>query len=897
MWSAHVAGGIVMERLWQRLVQWIKGRRPTRAGLLHFWHEHGVALLLYAVLSVAVSWPLVRNFTTRLLSDGRDPRHQLWVLWHTREWVLGRQPLFSTQLLYYPVGIPLLLHSAGPVPGIFALPFWGLGPEAAYNGAVLVGLWLTGYCMYLLARGLGFDRGVALFAGIVLVVAPIHLAGLYSHLERIFLGWIPLTLLTWHRALDTGRNAGWAAVTSLVLLLTALSSGYQFVYALLAVGFFLVVAWLAGGRAERRLLLRRVALFLISTLVLVGPFLVVTVKVARNPAFEVETNMQSLYWRPDLLQYFLPATHSLLFRSLTEKAMAPYVKDYPIGLDTAVSLLWTGVILSIVGWVRGPRLARRWLVFTVSGVILSLGPVLRAFGRTSFTEYRLPITLPYAFLTALPGLEFMRITGRFMMPAYVGLAVSAGFGMTWLKQRFPKLGRWVLLLAAVLLLLEGWPKPWPQEVLPPVPAFYQQIAQDKEPYGVFDLPSRSAAGFYTDAASSYQWFQMTHGKGIASGYLSRTYARHPFWASLAASCAPLAPPDVWVNGRPPGDCRAVLRGLARLGYRYVVWHKTFFGGYDDQVAEAEFLRAAFDGQAPLVDDALVRVYQLSTFSGTADLTTTVVLTENWQPIEGEVRWATSPASVIIQSAKEQPALLEITLASVHDPSSKTGESKRGTLLVWVGQDGPVSAEVVVGRTTIVPLLLPQGEQGVTLSLEAGNFRPADYGMPDTRTLSFAIRLLNLWTLDGTTLPSDILVGGEPEREGGEVVGVYGGNWYDFEGAAGVRWASSPADLFLYSRTPRQVELRLLPVYLYAPGSEGGLGAEGAMQVDLEGGEAVQRAVRVRQPLAIPLQLRAGWNRVVLALEAGNFRPRDVQPCSRDERRLSFALGWVDVVLK
>jgi hypothetical protein len=133
-------------------------RLPQRllelAALRRLWGELGIVLLGYLVLSVALTWPLVRNFRTALIGLG-DPQHYLWVLWHYKEAFLGREPLFSTALLYYPQGSSLWTQGMGPLAGWLALPFWLLGPEAAYNGLVLVGFWFTGYCLYLLARGLG----------------------------------------------------------------------------------------------------------------------------------------------------------------------------------------------------------------------------------------------------------------------------------------------------------------------------------------------------------------------------------------------------------------------------------------------------------------------------------------------------------------------------------------------------------------------------------------------------------------------------------------------------------------------------------------------------------------------------------------------------------------------
>ena len=118
---------------------------------------------------------------------------------------------------------------------------------------LLFGFALTGYCMYLLARSLGFERGVSLFAGVVLLAAPIHLSATHSHLSKIFLGLMPLVLLSLRHALNPDRSRWWAAVTAFILLLTILLASEQFIYSLLAMSFFLLAAWVKSDKVERML--------------------------------------------------------------------------------------------------------------------------------------------------------------------------------------------------------------------------------------------------------------------------------------------------------------------------------------------------------------------------------------------------------------------------------------------------------------------------------------------------------------------------------------------------------------------------------------------------------------------------------------------------------------------
>jgi hypothetical protein len=714
-------------------------------------------MLFYAALSIALSWPTARDFTTKITSSGVDARHNLWLFWHTQQVLLGRQSLFDAPLLYYPRGISLLVHGVGPITGLFALPFWAWGPEAAYNGALLVSLWLSAFCTYLLARGLELDRGAAIFAGVLVIAAPMGLAGLNNHVTKVFVGTLPLLLLALQRALDLRRSRWWAAITGLTLLLVLLHNGYQFVFAALAIGFFTLAALLAAPKEQRWLLLLRAVLIAACVLVMVGPLLIAIERAASDPAIIVDVNQDS-FAAPDLIQFFLPPHFSLLFGSFTQQVMKIFSPDTTLNSESAVSLSLIGLALGVLAWAVGGRRAeprwqagRRWAVLTMLCVLFALGPELHAAGHASFTEYDLPIALPYAFLTALPGLDFMRAPGRFMMFGFVVFAISASYGLAWLTQRLPRLRYTIVSVAIALVLLEAWPEPFPQETLPPVPQFYQQIAHDSEQFGVFDLPLKSSGSFswnWTSAyfSSYYQIFQMTHHKGIASGYISRTYGIHPVFADMMDDTVK----QLLIDGQPAAYVD-FQQTLARNNYRYAVLHKTLFSdpeqGDPKNLAESHaLLKAAFGAQPPIVDDDLVTVYQVDPDAEQLDLR----WGQNWSFLDkkAQARWAISPATLDVVAPTARQAILQITPTFIHDPNSEGGLGASGVLKIQVGAVFSTDVTITTSQPISVPITLAAGEQTITLTLKAGNFQPSQYGQRDTRTLSFAVNAIDLQTTQG-----------------------------------------------------------------------------------------------------------------------------------------------------
>ena len=279
------------------------------------------------------------------------------------------------------------------------------------------------------------------------------LAGLNNHVTKVFVGTLPLLLLALLRALDLRRSWWWAPSTGLALLLVLLHNGYQFVFAALAIGFFMLAALLAAPKEQRWPLLLRATFIGACVLVAVGPLLFAIERAANNPAIIVDVNQNS-FAAPDLIQFFLPPHFSLLFGPFTQQMMKAFSPDTTLNSESAVSLSLIGLALGLLACFAGHRNAeprwrvgRRWFVLTVLCVLFALGPQLRAAGHTSFTEYDLPIILPYAFLTGLPGLDFMRAPGRFMMFGFVAFAISASYGLAWLTQRLPQLSRVIVPVA------------------------------------------------------------------------------------------------------------------------------------------------------------------------------------------------------------------------------------------------------------------------------------------------------------------------------------------------------------------------------------------------------------------------------------------------------------------
>jgi hypothetical protein len=645
------------------------------------WLEHGLVFLFFSLLCIALTWPLLKDFSTKINGIG-DATQLLWLLWHYRNVFFAGEDLFHSSLLYYPYGASAITTALYPLVGLLALPFWPIGPQAAYNGALLLGFILSGYLNYLLARFLKFDPGVALLSGVILLAAPIHSSALYGHLSKAFIT-IPIALIALNAMLDVQRSRWWSVATGFGILTVLLTSSEQVVFLLFAVLFFPAIRLIWANQAERQERLLRLGLASLVTMALISWYIILVYQALQDPSISDNLSAEAYQHQPDLIQFFIPG----IFNRFLGPLFSTLNQTYTISpIETSVFLGWTALALSLVGWFKAGREARIWGLFLLLCALFALGPELKIFA----INY---IDLPFKAFGYLPALQAIRTPGRIMLIGFVALGIMAGYGLTWLQRQRSHSFKWITSgLAISLVVFEFWPTPSEQTILRPVPDFYNQISQDPDTYGVFDLPLRpkreiSHYSAYYIYSSHYQWYQMTHLKGIASGYIGRPYERHPVFGAFVSNSVNGSPwlNHVLVKGQPANRYANARYELARAGYRYVVVHKPqpvypdYPPGAWGERAAQEFITAVFTEETPFYEDELVTVFSVGPVLPDDGLTTTIIpLATNWESwveFTIEEQWSSLPAFFYVASPQPMRAVIEFTLDAVIDNCTETQLAK------------------------------------------------------------------------------------------------------------------------------------------------------------------------------------------------------------------------------
>ncbi|MBW3670329.1 MAG: hypothetical protein KY432_01515, partial [Acidobacteria bacterium] len=177
-----------------------EGRHPlvARAALVA---REVLWLLVYGVLSIAMTWPLVRHLS-RAASDPGDPYLNTWILHWDWFATFTEAPLYHANI-FFPAQWTLAFSETlyGIALLTFPLRFAGVDPLTTYNVAMIAGFALSGYGAHVLARVMlerwlagGPLREICSFvAGLFFAFVPFRFEHL-SHLQHIWAGWIPLLL-------------------------------------------------------------------------------------------------------------------------------------------------------------------------------------------------------------------------------------------------------------------------------------------------------------------------------------------------------------------------------------------------------------------------------------------------------------------------------------------------------------------------------------------------------------------------------------------------------------------------------------------------------------------------------------------------------------------------------
>ena len=195
------------------------------------------AAALYAVIALAMTWPLAAGLLRDIPWDLGDSVLNAWILqWGADHWLrflggdLGAFRGYFNANIFYPEPLALAYSEHLTAQVLQILPVYALTGNIvlSYNLLFLSTFVLSGLGTFLLVRELTGSARAGFVAGLLYAFAPYRI-GQFSHLQVLSSQWMPFALYGFRRYFDT-RRAWPLAGAALALVLQNWSCGYFLLY-------------------------------------------------------------------------------------------------------------------------------------------------------------------------------------------------------------------------------------------------------------------------------------------------------------------------------------------------------------------------------------------------------------------------------------------------------------------------------------------------------------------------------------------------------------------------------------------------------------------------------------------------------------------------------------------
>ena len=474
-----------------------------------------VPLLGLVALGLLHLAPLSLFPTTRAATHSPDVQENMWrLLWGLHALVSDPLEFMNANAFFPDEGTYATMDYMVSL-SILAAPFRlaTADPLTVYNLTAIASIALSAWGAYLLTRALTGNPAAAFIGAAIFALNPVHTSRL-GQLNVLAIHGLPFVLLAVHRLYQrvSGKRMAFLAAA---LLLAITTSGYQAVFASLAMAWATLVLTVSRPRERWRAATATLAAIGIAAVLfapLAWPY--VTAATEKN---RVRTIGDVHRGSPQ------PISLVLLESTLHDRLRGPWDPNGSL-LDGAGAASFPGVLVIVLGLIGlvhwGARPDRRELALlygglAVAGFALSVGLHLPGYAQL------------YSWL---PPIRMVRAPSRFSLVGLIGLAVLAAAGIGWILERLRHRRRtaltWALVSVVCLLhLVETWkPVGVPSELrYTPPPAVYGWLASQPGNFGVVELPTDPEQNTTALVYSTFHWKPLVNGYhgSFVSGYHHR----------------------------------------------------------------------------------------------------------------------------------------------------------------------------------------------------------------------------------------------------------------------------------------------------------------------------------------------------------------------------------------
>lgn len=568
-------------------------------------------LILYVFLSACVLFPVIPDLKNKAVGYYYSDVHShLWCLWWVSTSLVNQYKIpTETNLINYPRGGTLF--PAMPLDSIITLPLFIMGGVAvAYNSIFFFHLTMSAFAGFLLVYYLTRKIPSSIIAGIICGFSPYMLTHPVEsgEAETGSIEWIILFILF---LLKSIREKSWInpVLCGLFAFFAVFSSFYQGEFIAVFAFLFLIFYLLFVRNRSKDLVLsdeaaktdednskmitfplvKRIALALLVSLVLVIPLMATVRKTIDNP--------RSILPRQFIMQD--RGSDSFIYeykRSIRRHAsLSEFViwgkKNLSLvnlenSLASSVYVGYTLIILSIFALFRKRKLLYFLFISSLFYVCLSVGPFFQVSNNFAFEK---PVNFIFVLMFKFfPSFAKVITPSRFAVMIMISVAILAANGIIYLSERFKIREVLLSFVVGVFILVEFFvlsPAPFPATITYlGVPRHCRDLKEEKGEFGVIDLPVTVQGSSITFRRIFY--YQTIHHKNLPykiamlpdllteNLFLSTAFEMEESLFTREESLFTRG--KINPEGDIPLDLDKEVDSLHKMNFRYVILHKNFY---------------------------------------------------------------------------------------------------------------------------------------------------------------------------------------------------------------------------------------------------------------------------------------------------------------------------------
>jgi len=243
------------------------------------------ALSLFSLLAIVMTYPLIFHLSNHVPSDLGDPLMKVWAMaWNLHKLGIGLANFWDGNI-FFPHHGALAYSDYVFAQSLFASPIVAISHNfiLAFNILFIFSFFLSGIGMFYLVLHLTQSRWAAVVSGLIFAFFPYRFAHI-SHLELLYLGWLPLCFLFLHKFFEnpSAKNLVGAGV---FFILQSLSCAYYGLYLALFAGVFVLYFAVKKGLVRHKVFWLKLTIGAAAIFLILLPLFFPFIRAHQNASF------------------------------------------------------------------------------------------------------------------------------------------------------------------------------------------------------------------------------------------------------------------------------------------------------------------------------------------------------------------------------------------------------------------------------------------------------------------------------------------------------------------------------------------------------------------------------------------------------------------------------------